>query len=265
MSDRRDYVVFRPDLLVVHTKPITEGRARWLLEKAYYSFVNTDVRAKYLAQWGNVLDLTGDKGWISWWGLGRMWTGVYASGEDLIAKVAETLNDDILEKDTDWLRRRLKYLIGELDEFIRRPVDPRPLERRPRPPVPLIRFVKMSRPHLRWNRRDVEYLVPKPEWYVYENHDGAYYGISAFSGTYWLWMQQYPIKSVDALIVRRDASPDEILVALANDANAVDFLKTHGEHFLRVINDKEDDIKKAGYGDVVDLVKSIMVAASLVT
>ena len=266
MGGRRSYLVFREDLFVVHTKPVTEERARWLLEEAYYKVPSLELRKRYLNQWGNVLDLTGDK-WIEWWGLDRVLPGVYTSKEDLLARAREAAKDDEAMARSRRFRRRLEELEKALDEFLARPVEPKRLERHPRQPPPALRYVMMRDfLHVRWSKwQQEEYLVPRPEWYTYHNYSFlGIYGISIFSGTFWLWRQQeLKIGGTEAIIVRRGATFEELASALFENGDASQFLQKHDRLFVDLIRKRENDMERSGYGDIARSVKHLVVLSAL--
>ena len=56
-EDRRSHLIFRYDGLVLHTRPVTEDEARWLHYHAYYVVKDAALRARYLSEWGNVIDV----------------------------------------------------------------------------------------------------------------------------------------------------------------------------------------------------------------
>ena len=270
MGRLQSYVVFRRDGFIVHTKPISKERAEWLLNKAYYSFASAEVKAKYLNQWGSVLNVAdavglmyGDK-WLRRWGLDDELAGIYADEGELASKISKMIE----EADSATLRRELRRLARGLEEFLSKPPKPQRLERRPRPPPPAVRYFRTVYPHVRWSKLwHVTYYVPKPEWHarVLDESSDEEYGISVFSKTFWLWRQTSDPDDVKAVIVRRGAGADEMLAALINDAKAAEFLKEHGGRFLQIVNKNEEAMRKAGYEDVVDAVRALMVALSLLS
>ena len=264
MAGRRSYLIFRRDGFVLHTKPVTEERARWLLEEAYYKVPSLELKKKYLNQWGNVLDLTGEK-WIEWWGLDQVLSGVYASKEELLARAREAAKDDkaMAESRTFW--QRLEELERALDEFLQRPVEPRRLERRPRQPPPALRYVVMRGfRHVRWSRlQHVEYLVPKPEWHVkVVDEDGNDYGISVFGNTFWAWRQEAGSGNVEAVIVSRLAAPEEVAAALLANDEALEFVRKYARTFAGLLGAGRKAMKE-DFKDVADAAEAILATALL--
>ena len=263
MGGRRSYIVFRKDLLVVRTKPVTERRARWLLEEAYYKVPSIELRKRYLSQWGNVLDLTGE-GWIERWGLQLDLPGVYESEEELAAMILEAARSSGPTADPAALRRGLEELWRALGEFLRRPVEPRRLERRPRQ-QPALRYVVLwDFPHVRWSElRRVEYLVPEPEWHARLRTDYADYGISVFRNTFWLWRQEGGSDNTEVVIVRRGATLEELEPALLGNGDASQFLRRYGGLFAGLVRRREAEMKRRGYEDVARIVEYLATSGAL--
>ena len=252
-EEKRDYIIFRDDWFVVHTKPITEKEARWLLEKAYYQRADRKLRARLLGQWGVVIDLTP-------WPLPpkvlEQFVGIYANPDDLIAAVGNAVFDP---ERAPLERKFLAGLVAKLNELARAPVEPSPLEVSLKPAV--ARYTKLNHRHVVWDVNEgEEYTEPHANWYAYEFGPGLelnLYGISVFGHRhrFWLWRQT---SSTEAVIVRRRASANELASALARDPKAAEFLRRHASVFARLIDEHEDELREAGYDDVPEVARTAL-------
>ena len=254
-GEKRSYIIFRDDWFVVRTKPITEEEAKWLLEEAYYWYVDRKLKARLLGQWGAVIDLAP---WPLPPNVLKQFVGVYANPNDLIAAVGAAVFDP---ERAPLERKFLGGLMDKLNELARAPVEPSPLEGSLKPAA---RYVKLNRRHVAWDvGKGKEYTVPPADWYAYEFGPGlelSLYGISAFGRRhFWLWRQT---SSTEVVILRRRAPADELAAALARDPKAAEFLWRHASVFARLIDEHEDELKETGYEDVPEVARTALRLAS---
>ena len=267
-EEKRSYIVFRREGLIVYTKPITREEAEWLYREAYNKFKRIEVKARYLGQWGSVLNVANAVGvkhgdeWLWRWGLDKELAGVYADKGELASKISKIAED----ADSTTLRRELRKLARALDELLQRPPEPKRLERRPREPPPALRYAEWQTRHVRRHKWDKEERVsPRPEWYAYraEDSDGYYmHGISVFRDSFWLWRQGHTF--TEAVIVRRGASPKELLAALVDDPEAAEFLWRHAGDFARLADEAREDMERRGLSDVADVAKKVLGLSAIV-
>ena len=105
----------------------------------------------------------------------------------------------------------------------------------------------------------------RPEWLLY----GEGLGVSVFRDSFWLWARATRLIGVGslfrALVVRRDASDEDVIAALAGDEEAARFVGAYADDFRQLIGGAEDELRERGYGDVVRRAKAILAAAALLT
>ena len=267
-GEKKSYIVFRREGLVVYTKPVTREEAEWLLKEAYSKFKRIDVKARYLGQWGSVLNVASAVGvkhgdeWLQRWGLDKELAGVYAGREELMSKIYKIAG----EASSATLRRELRKLARAIDELLQRPPEPKRLERRPRQPPPALKYAEWQTRHVRrykWDEK--ERVTPRPEWYAYraEGSDGRrMHGISVFRDSFWLWRQEGT--STEAVIVRRGASLEELSAALAGDPEAAEFLLSHAGDFARLIDAAREEMERRGLGDLARTAKRILGLSAIV-
>lgn len=256
-EEKRGYVILRGDGLLLHTKPVTEGEALWLSSSAYNKLKNRRARIKYLAEWGNVLNVSGYLRQMRRLGLSSYLaglTGVYYSPEDFMERATWLLSYEGLQPQA---RQVLEGFVSNVRKFLRRPVKPRPLGG-----SPVVRYLEMGHPHL--VRDDRARTVPVADWFAYAVDPSLnLYGVSVFPDAFWLW-EQYGI-FVRAVVVRRDVSKEDLIVALAENYVVAEVFKEDANRFARFINENEDKMKGAGYGDVVDRAKVLIGTVALLT
>ena len=257
-EERSNYTIFRHDYLLLHTKPVTLAEARWLYQDAYSSwFVSREARARYLAEWGNVLDLGGRVERLSG-ALFRLFMqleNIYFSPEAFEEKLDSLLGrEDLRPRD----RQLLEEVAAEVRDFLRRPVEPRPLEES------AVRYVEMMGPYVRreGRRYATKLTAPKAEWLAYAGEPQLLYGVSVFPDSFWLWMQYEDVRT-HAVIVRRGASDEEVANAVARDDAVLRFVEVAAEKIKQIINKGETKLRDKGYGDVVGKTKMILAIAEL--
>ena len=262
-EEKKSYLVFRGyrDYIVVHTKPVTRDEAWWLYHFAYKDwFLSPEDSAKYLAEWGNVLYL----GKYAERYRGRLYdpvgalSGVYESLEKFQAEVDKVLAERLEPQD----RQLLEEVAAEVRDFLRRPVEPRPVE------AP-VRYFEMPHPHVVLRSEGwVRQIEPRPELYVYKRGYDDVYGVSVFGREFWLWRQDtytYGGFFAKAIVVRRDASDDEVVRAALSDEVVQEFLKMHAKKFRELVNERGGRLRSGGYGDVAERAKLILAALELLS
>ena len=267
-EDRRSYIVVRPDGLAVHTKPITVREAGWLFWDAYNSVEDRSLRARYLGEWGNVLDV-GDYlerlaqlmppkpnfkpyFYVLYFNV----LGVYEGPRSYAEKVNWLLGLRLPPGARRAVGQALEELLGKIEEFAREPVEPRPI-------VAPVRYIELPYWHGTLDPggwvKDVE---PQPEWHAYEEPcSEACRGASVFPDSLWLWLQ--PRWYVQAVAVRRDAPDGEVVAALANDNLVQAFLGQHGNAFRELLREHEKELTDRGYDDVIRKAKLALAAVEL--
>ena len=154
-------------------------------------------------------------------------------------------------------RQTVEELLGRIRDFLREPVRPRRI-------VAPVRYLELSRPHVRLGSDGaVQEVRPRPEWLSYRIDWGLHpYGISVFRNPFWLWRNDGAITERNtAVAVRRGADDKEVAAALADEA-AMSFLGRSAEYFRTLINDDEE-VRRRGYDDAVRKVKLVLAAAEL--
>ena len=273
-EERKSYIIVRKDGLVLHTKPVTREEAGWLCQDAYKDVRDRAARIRYLEEWGSVLDV-GDSADYLRQQLERLGYdlylyigGVYEGPENLEGKASQLLG---LKKLRPEARQALEGLLNKIKEFYQRPVEPKPIGPQP------VRYLEMGHQHVEFERiwiptmwgvlADVHEIGvdPEPEWYAYKKTLAsiAARGVSVFKDSFWLWIQTSDY--TEAVAVRRDASDEEVVNAVAKDGAALDFLKCYAHDFRDIINRYEDDMKKGGYEDVVRKAKAILASVESLT
>ena len=264
-EERKSYIIVRMDGLVVHAKPITREEARWLWD-AYYDVKDRRSRIMYLEEYGNVMDAGGyvrrlvqqlEQQQLEEWKynphffIGR----IYENPDDLVEDVRWLLGRRNLPPGA---RQALEELLDRVEEFLRRPVEPRPVD------AP-VRYLETNRPHVTFGLDGaVLEVTPRPEWLSYRMYRTMYwedlelYGVSVFEDSLWLWwqvMHDVGLGYVRAVAVRRDASDGDAVAAVANDAAVQGFLRRYGKYFRELVMEREAELIDKGYADVVRKVK----------
>ena len=255
-EEKKSYVILRFDGLVLHTKPITEGEARWLFLKAYSArFIGREARVRYLEEHGNVMDASEYVERLRQLGLGFYYTlGIYRDPEELVKDVSILLGDPQLPPGG---RQALEEFLGRIEEFLARPVEPRPI-------TAPVRYLELPHPHVRLGKDGaVQEADPKPEWHVHEDAccGELYYGISVFRDVVWLWFQSSLYAY--AVAVRRDAPDRDVVAAVANDRAVWEFIRESADSFRQLIREREADLIGRGYDDVVRKVKVMLTTFEL--
>ena len=262
-EERRSYVVLRLDGLLLHTVPVTRWEARWLWYDAYGSIGDRRSRVRYLEEYGNVLD-AGD--YVERLGrLGAAYAeiyrgvaGFYEGPEELRRRVDEVFSDRTFGrlKRLPKARRVVEELLGKIEEFLRRPVEPKPI-------VAPVRYLEAPMHLVFGFDGALREVTPRPEWYAY--HDYGFldiFGISVFGDSFWLWKQS---GSTKAVAVRRDAGDGDLVVALANDGAVRGFLKDYAAKARQVISEREEEMRERGYADVVRKAKVLLATFELLS
>ena len=257
-EEKRSYILVRDDGFVVHTKPITGKEAEWLYY-AYEEVEDRSLRARYLAEWGNVLDAGEYVERLRQLSQELYYyiTRVYKDRQELEMRVSRSLSDPWVGPEA---KRILKELAGKIDEFLRRPVKPRPV-------VAPVRYIEMGRPHVTLDSSGGrEEVTPRPELYTYVEDSrsflGSMYGVSVFRGEIWLWSQYFK-SIVQAVIVRRDATDGELVDAMLRDEAVQGFVKGNAKKFEEVISKLEDRLRVTGREDALRKIKVILTTAEL--
>ena len=270
-EERRSYVILRPDGFLLHTKPVTRWEAAWLLEVAYIVVEDRGLRARYLEEWGSVLDVSDCAERLWDLGLGEYHSikSIYGSPEEFVERVRSLLNRGETPPEA---RQILEELLGRAEEFLARPVEPKPLGPRP------VRYFEMPDMHVVPGPGGAERTVPEAKWYAKVTHDNfRQSGISVFDDAIWFWGQVrvaprrisarqgliQPKGIVWAVAVRRDARDEDVVAALAKDEAAAGFLIKGAEYFRDIINAHGTELREKGYEDVVRKAKAILAAAAL--
>ena len=251
-EERRSYIVFRDDWLVVHTKPMTWNEAWWL----YYAYRGTYVRdrrlrARYLEEWGSVLDAEDYVRQLRQ--LDVYLPGVYEDPWKFEAKVELAV---ARENPPPEARRAARELAARVGELYRRPVETRPLDPR------AVMYVERPGSYVARETGGGARAAPEAEWQAYVVGFLFAYGVSVFRDSFWLWEEGGGVRAV---AVRRDAGDEEVIDAVARDGLVLWFLGRTAEHFRDVISRREAEMKRRGYEDVVRRAKVILAAAGLLT
>ena len=257
---RRSYVILRHDGLLLRTRPVTEEEAERLYREAYYRVKNRDLRARYLAEQGNVLDLGKYTGQTKTPGPGFYPTGIYGSPSELVKGLAGS---------SSYKQKNFKGSAAGLDEivkeFLRRPVRPAPFNG-----LQAVRYYEMGREHFMrlviCCGKFIERTTPKAKWFAYVSRSYDLYGVSVFRDSLWMWRQfaiTYEQVAVEAAVVRRDATDREIIDAVLNDDAVVEMINWYADPFNEVINKSEERMRREGYEDVVEKAKLLMAASLL--
>ena len=88
------------------------------------------------------------------------------------------------------------------------------------------------------------------------------YGVSVVGDTVLLWRKAGGTYSV-YVIARRGMSEDDVMRLLSGDPEAARELKEDAGAFEALLARYEEEMREAGYGDVVDLVRALLAAASI--
>ena len=259
-GDRWSYVIFRRDGLLLHTKPITRWEAWWLYRYAYKGARGRSARARYLEEWGNVLDVSEYADFLERLDLILYYNvvGIYGDPEWLVGLLARPLDDSKLPPEA---RQVVEELLGKVREFLARPVRPRPI-------VAPVRYLELPRPHVRLGPDGaLREVTPRPEWFSYRIGWGLHpYGISVFKDSFWLWRRDGAVREWNmAVSVRRDAPDRDVVAAVANDRAVQEFLKWHIDAFRELLRESEEEMVSRGYGDVARKARLVLATYELLT
>ena len=262
---RRSYLVVRSDGLIIHTRPVTDYEVWWLGVLAYYDIESRDARARYLSEWGSVLDVSGyverleqqlrQQGYNPYYGV----TGAYKDPDEFAEKVSW-----LLRGLPPGARQTLRELLDRVEEFLRRPVEPRPID------AP-VRYLERPYGHFEPDPHGGARTFPKSDWHAFVYHDLWYYGITMFRDSFLMWRQQVigtartPRGYVWAILVRRDAADRDLVAAVASDDAVREFLGENASHLEEVIRENEERMRREGYDDVVRKAKIVLTTAELLT
>ena len=242
-EEKKSYIILRLDGLLLRTKPITEGEARWLFFEAYSAkFLSRRARARYLAEWGNVMDAGEYVERLRKLGVGFYYTlGIYRDPEELVKDVTTLLDDPQLPPGG---RQAVEEFLSRAEEFLREPVEPKPID------AP-VRYLELPRPHVEFGPDGaVQEADPKPEWHACGKFCcDLCHGISVFRESFWLWFQN-PLYT-RAVVVGRDASDEDVVAAVANDDVVQEFLRGRANDFRYLMMMHEAELINRGYEDVV--------------
>ena len=259
-EERRSYILVRDDGFVVHTKPITREEAEWLYY-AYEEVEDRDLRARYLAEHGNVLDVSEYLERLEQMSqkLHFYITRVYKDRQEFEMRVSWLLSDPWVGPEA---KRIVEELAGKIEEFLARPVEPKPV-------VAPVRYIEMGRPHVTLDSSSGrEEVTPRPELYAYVEDSrsslGSMYGVSVFRGEIWLWSQHFK-SFVQAVIVRRDATDGELVDAMLRDEAVQGFVKGNAKKFEEVISKLEDRLRVTGREDALRKAKVILTTLDLLS
>ena len=256
-EERRSYLIVRRDGFLLHTKPVTLDEARWLYWDAYFArFVGRAARARYLAEWGNVLDVGEHLERLE-----HLEPDIYYSvlglyrGPGRFAEKAGRLLRGLQPE----ARRALEELLDRVGEFLQRPIEPKPAE------GSVVRYYEMEGRHVELGPDGAAREVrPMPEWYACKELccGGCHgHGVSVFGDSFWLWRQSRWY--VQAVVVRRDARDGDVVAALAKDEAAQGFLGESADDLMQLLREYEAELASRGYGDVARKVKVVLAAARL--
>lgn len=259
-KEKKSYVILRPDGLLLHTKPITGEEARWLYDA--YRFVKPEAaKIQYLEEWGNVLDVSEQverlRQLLRSSGrlrdiLGRV-LGIYHDPEEFEKRIKQVLGYERLQGLPE-ARQTLEDLLSKAGDFLRRPVEPKPIR------FPPVRGYVVDGPHVMPDGQ----TVPDALWYAYVSHPedrDLLYGVSIFDDAFWLWKQDPSIFATSGVLVRRDATDEEVANAVANDERVRKFLVQYANWFKKVIDEHEAELVNAGYEDVVRKARQLLALA----
>ena len=257
---KSSYVIVRDDWFVIHTKPITWEEAEWLYRGAYSTwFLDRAARARYLGEWGNVLDVSDYAERLRQLGVDLPGIGIYGGPAWFMEQLGLPLGNPRLGPGA---RRIVEELLDKTKEFLRRPVEPRPIE------AP-VRYLELSHRHVMLASgpdgivREVE---PKPEWHAYVVDIVFDYGVSVFNDSFWVWAQS---SKTYAVAVRRGADDREVINAVLNDGAVQGFLRwflgEFDKDFRQLIREREAELVDKGYDDVVRKAKVILTTIDLLT
>ena len=265
-EERKSYIIVRRDNLLLHTKPVTRDEAEWLYRYAYNIVEDRGLRIRYLAEWGNVLDVSEYVERMARLGFPSFFRvvdfiGAHDNPEGFVERVNKLLYLEWLQ-DYPQVRQVIEEYVARVREFLKSPVRPRPIDRQ-RPTV----YFEMGRPHVVPKIRRVDRasrVSPRPEWLSYRIGPGLdLYGISVFRDSIWLW-EQFDYY-VHVVAVRRDAADKDVIAALAGDEVVAEFLRRYGNVFREVLRENEAELVDYGYEDVVRKVKLVLAAYELLT
>ena len=273
---KRRYIIIRDDYYLLYTKPITREEAEWLRRDAYmdledenYIHLHRWDRARYLEEWGNVLDVedyiheidsltcTEEYDDLPCYDISPL-AGVYGSLEELEERLASMYNNKELEPKYGRAAKEVAdELLAKVRELVERPFEPR---------LAAARYIERASPHVKVNRYTGEFegVEPQPEWYAYRlvwdvlpREVNALYGISVFPGEFWLYAEDR-YRPFSGVAVRRDACSEEAAEALTKDGPALLFFKIYGQSIKKLLDEYEDEMRRKGYGDVVDKARALV-------
>ena len=265
-EEERSYVIVRHDGLILHTKPITEGEAMWLVEDLYKSVKSRAARVRYLEEWGNVLDV-GDSvnylrqqlerlGYNPYYYIG----GIYRDPEELAKDVAKLRR---LRRLPPEVKQMAGELLDKIKEFLREPVEPKPI-------TAPVRYYEMDGRHVGPDPRGGTRTYPKSDWhalkYDFSNYSINLYGVSVYDDMFLMWRQENKgVGYTWMILVERGASDREVIDAVIKDEAVQEFLRESARHLEEVVREREAEMVSRGYGDVVRKAKLILAAAALLT
>ena len=257
-EERRSYAILRFDGLLLHTRPITWEEAWWLYQYAYNGVEDRGLRARYLSEWGNVLDVGENvmhlERQLEKWRFDPRYiiTRIYEDPDELAEKVSWLLMHEDLPPE---VRQALRGPLSRVGEFLQRPVEPKPV-------VAPVRYFESPNLHVVPGPAGV--VRAWPERLLYGSQSLGLYGISVFEGSFWLWKRGI-FTPFHVIIVRRDAGDREVTDAVLRDDVVQAFLGHYGNDFRELMMQHEDRLIDMGYDDVVRKAKLVLAAAQLLT
>ena len=257
-EEERSYAILRFDGLLLHTRPITWEEAWWLYQYAYNIVEDRGLRARYLEEWGNVMDVgenvTHLERQLEKWRCDPRYiiTRIYGDPDELAEKVSWLLMHEDLPPE---VRQALRGPLSRVGEFLQRPVEPKPV-------VAPVRYFESPNLHVVPGPAGV--VRAWPERLLYGSQSLGLYGISVFEGSFWLWKRGI-FTPFHVIIVGRDAADREIIDTVLRDEAVRGFLERYGNGFRELLREREAELVDMGYDDVVRKAKVILTTLDLLT
>ena len=253
-EERRSYTIMREDFLLLYTRPITKEEAVWLYRYAYNDIRDREARARYLEEYGNVLDVSDYVERLRRLGVSLYYIiGVYESFGEFMDVVDGLRRLGNLRPEA---RQILEELLGRVRELLWGPTESR-LAGAP------VRYFEA--PGLLVAPGPSGVVRAWPERLLYGSQSLGLYGISVFRGFFSLWRRDHGVTGWSMAVVRRDVDDKEVVAALANDDIVQGFLRENADAFREVLREHEKELTNKGYDDVVRKAKVVLATAQLLT